>query len=439
MPPPRLRTLAREPVLSMPASVTKDVGTSTVPSLGMFAAFGGYPASTGTPVTPFTALQSAAVYGCVNCLSQDIAKLPLGIRRRLPGGRGYQAVHDHLLARLLTRPNNWMTPYQFWRYLGTSLKLRGNGYAAIIRNRAGVPVELIPLSPDRVTIHVTTRGLVFYAFSHPLIGEGEFWYAENILHIRDMMVDGGYLGLSPIAYAQDVMGTAIAAQRSAAILFRQGNQAGGVFTTDKPMSPEVAVQISNEIAKNHAGVENSSKPMVLGAGMKYERMAMTADEAQFLESRRFSVEEICRVFRVPPHKIQHIVGGTFSNLENQEQAYINDALQPIATEIEQVLAQKLFFDDELDDGLEISFDFKALLRGDMKTRYEAYSVGTQTGILSVNEARAQEGLSPIEGGDVHRFPLNTGDIKPVQPPPTGSPGDAPPKPAAAPAISPEDA
>lgn len=438
MPPTRLTVLAKEPTLPMPARTNKDVGTSTVPSLGMFAAFGGYPASTGTPVTPFTALQSAAVYGCVNRLAQDIAKLPLGVRRKLPDGQGYKTAQDHPLSRLLGRPNNWMTPFQFWRYLVTSLQLRGNGYAAIVRDRGGMPAELIPLSPDRVTVSVTSNGFVFYNFSHPLIGEGQRWYAENILHVRTMMVDGGYLGLSPIAYAQDVMGISIAAQRTAAILFRQGNQAGGVLTTEQKLSPEATGQIANEIAKNYGGTENSSKPMVLGSGFKYERMAMTADEAQFLESRKFSVEEICRVFGVPPHKIGHIVGGTFANLENQEQAYINDALQPIATEIEQVIAQKLFFDDELRDGHEMWFDFRALLRGDMKTRYDAYSVGTQSGILSVNEARAQEGLGPIEGGDVHRFPLNSGPIKPAAPPATGAPGDSAPAPATAPALPPEE-
>lgn len=430
MPPPHIRR-AVEPRLTMPpqtpSPVSKDLGTTTLPSLGMFAAFGGYPASTGTPVTPFTALQASAVYGCVNCISQDIGKLGLTIRRKLSGGRGYAGVHDHPLLKVLRKPNTWQTRSQFWRYLATSLKLRGNGYAAILRNWGGEPTALIPLSPDITTPVVSSTGRMFYRFSHPAIGQGLLWHQENILHLRDTMVDGGYVGLSPIAYAQDVMGVAIAAQRHAAILFRQGNQSSGVLSTDKPLGPEATNQIANEIAQHYQGVENSSKPMVLGGGMKYERMTMTSEEAQFLESRRFSVEEICRIFRVPPHKVQHLVGGTFSDIENEEQAYINDTLQPVATEIEQVASDRLLFEDDIASGLELYFDFDTLLRGNKKARYESYSIGTQTGILSVNEARAQEGLSPIEGGDIHRFPLNTGDIKPPSAPPTGAPGDTAPE------------
>jgi len=429
MPPPRLKH-AREPQISLPKPAeTKDVGTGTQPSLGMFAALGGYPASTGVPVTPFTAMQSSAVYGCVNRLGQDIAKLPMGLRTRLPDNAGYETVSRHPILRLMQRPNWWMTPFQFFRYMVSCLKLRGNAYAAIVRDAGGQPIELIPIGPDRISVYVSPRGVVFYNFSHPLIGEGVVWHSENILHFREMTVDGGYIGISPISYAQDVMGVSIAAQRQAAILFRQGNQTGGVLSTDKPLSPETVAQIKNELLLQHAGVENSSKPMVLGGGFKYDRMSMTPDEAQFLESRKFSVEEICRIFGVPPHKIAHIVGGTFANLENQEQAYINDALQPLATEIEQEMARKLFFSDEMDDGLELFFDFKALLRGDMKTRFDALSVAIQTGIMNINEARSGEGYGPVPGGEVYRFPLNTGEVGAATPPPTGAPGDQAPTPA----------
>ncbi|AOX16930.1 hypothetical protein A0U89_07030 [Kozakia baliensis] len=426
-----------EPTFSMP-SRQKDVGTSTQPSLGMLAAFGGMMSNTGTPVTPFTSLRSASVYGCVNRLGQDIAKLPLGVRQKLPSGEGYRPRPNHPLMRLLRRPNNWMTPYQFMRYMVSCIQLRGNAYAAILRNPLGDPVELIPISPDRVNVQVSVNGLVFYDFSHPLIGDGLRWHAEDILHFKNMCVDGGYVGLSPIAFAQDTMGLAIAAQEQAAILFRQGNQTGGILSTEKQLGPELTTQIANEVARQYSGVQNSSKPMVLGGGFKYERMSITPDEAQFLESRKFSVEEICRIFGVPPHKIQHIVGGTFANIENQEQAYINDALQPIATEVEQEQARKLFFEDEIDEGLEIFFDFRALLRGDMKTRFEAYSIGMQTGFMNGNEARANEGLGPVEGGEIYRFPLNTAPIKPASPPPTGAPGDQAPAVEDTPPIQPEE-
>lgn len=437
MPPSRLAR-PMEPTLSMTTSRQKDVGTSVQPSMGMIAAFGGMMSNTGVPITPFTSLQIAAVFGCVDRLGQDIAKLPIGLREKLPNGEGYRNRVKHPIARLLRRPNGWMTPYQFIRFMVTSLKLRGNGYAAILRDPAGNPVELIPISPDRVMVQVSETGLVFYDFSHPLIGPGQRWSAEDMLHFKGMCVDGGYVGLSPIAFAQDTMGVAISAQQQAAILFRQGNQTGGILSTDKTLSPEVTAQISAEIARHHAGVQNSSKPMVLGTGFKYERMSVTPEEAQFLESRKFSVEEICRIFGVPPHKIQHFTGATFSNIENQEQAYINDALQTIATEMEQEIARKLFFEDELDEGLEAYFNFRALLRGDMKTRYEAYSIGTQSGFLNVNEVRAEEGWGPVAGGEVYRFPLNTGPITAAKPPPTGAPGDKPPEVADIPPFKPEE-
>jgi len=406
--------------------------------MGMLAAFGGMMSNTGTPVTPFTSLRSAAVYGCVNRLSQDIAKLPLSIREALASGQGYRSMPKHPLMRLLRRPNDWMTVYQFMRFMVTSLQLRGNAFAAIVRDPAGEPVELIPISPDRVMVQVSENGLVFYDFSHPLIGPGQRWAAEDMLHFKGMCVDGGYVGLSPIAFAQDTMGLAIAAQEQAAILYRQGNQTGGILSTDKPLNPETTAQITAEVARHHAGVQNSSKPMVLGAGFKYERMSLSPEEAQFLESRKFSTEEICRIFGVPPHKIQHIVGGTFSNIENQEQAYINDALQPIATEIEQEMGRKLFFEDDQDSGCELYLDFRALLRGDMKTRYEALSIATQTGFMNINEARASEGWGPIEGGEIYRFPLNTAPVSASKPPPTGAEGNKPPENDAVPAPQPEE-
>lgn len=426
---PALARERREPQL---APISKDAGSLASPTPSLFWAFGGFPSSTGVPVSPLTAIQSTTVYGCAKARSEDLAKTPLVLRRR--SSRGFEVVFDHPIARLLRRPNDWMTPFTFKRFVELSVCYRGNAYVVIQRGPAGDAQSLIPIAPDNVSPHVSSQGTVFYDARHPLLapnGEAKRLHQDNVLHIKNIGMDAGYIGMSPIAAAQEAVGLALAAQQHGAVLFRQGAQLAGALTHPGSLSIEAKELISRTFTEKFGGVQNAHKVPVLEEGMKFEKLSLTNEEAQFLETRKFQRNEICAIFRVPPHKVMDLERATYSNMEVSEQAYINDALLPDADQIAEEMAAKLLFDDERDE-LVFAWLWDALLRADRKTRYEAHSIGLNNGFLSVNEVRLEEGRDRIEGGDQYRVPLNIGSASSPNLAPTNTPGDMAPNPARAP-------
>ncbi|GBR00515.1 phage portal protein [Acetobacter oeni] len=417
----------REPSLTFPHHQKSDSVAPTDfslawPNPNMMGLFGGWTGSTGIPVTPLTALQVSTVYGCVKAKSEDIGKLPFRLRRRLPTG-GAAVETRHPLCRLLEKPNRWMLPTEFWSYMTTAHEMRGNAYAVIVRGRAGQPVSLIPLNPDRVNVLLSPRGELYYNVSHPQLGDGLTLHGDDMLHIRNLSIDGGYLGLSPIAIAQDTIGIALAAQQHGATLFRNGVQVTGVLSSPNKLSTEAAQRMAQSWNDIYGGVQNSSKTAVLEEGTKFEKMSLTSEEAQFLETRQFAVVDICRLFRCPPHKVFDLSDAHYANIESANQDYIDDALQPLVTKYEQACGQKLLFDDERAD-LFFEFDFSALLRGDQATRFAAYQIGLNSLFMTRNEVRIKEGMNPVPGGDEFVIPLNMsspdGAPKPEgKPPPSG--------------------
>jgi len=369
MPPPRLGTLAREPSFTRAPGVEKSgaaAGTAAGPWAGGWG--GVMPGSTGVAVNPFSAMQAAAVYGCVKRLSEDVGKLPLRIRRRLRKG-GYTVDLDHPLNRLFRKPNEWQTASQCWSYYVWALALRGNAYASVLRGRAGEPTAIVPVNPDRVSPLLTPDGRLWYQISHPYLGEGLRLDQGNVLHAKGMTFDG-YTGVSPIMLAQDVVGLALASQQHGATLFRQGSQISGVLEVPAKLSAEASKRMAASWADTYAGVQNAHKIAVLEENAKFAKIGMTNEEAQFLSTRQMQVIEICRLFGVPPHKVFDLSNAHFANIENSEQQYINDTLVPIARQVEEVLEQTLLWDDEQGE-VDIRFDFNELLRGDRKTRVEA--------------------------------------------------------------------
>jgi HK97 family phage portal protein len=391
-------------VASAGASAAKQAGdivgsinSMAFPQPLLYAALGGYASNTGVPVTPFTALQSAAVYGCVKCISEDIAGLPLQVRRRTSDG-GWAIDLRHPLNRLFRRPNRWMSAWQFWSYSLTAACLRGNAYIVIQRDRNGMPVELIPVTPDRVTVKLSVvDGRPWYLVNARQIGIGVWVPPEDMIHMKNMSVDG-YLGLSPIACAQDVIGLSLAAQQHGAALFRQGGQVAGVIKHPGRLGDEAAKNLGESWRDTHGGVQNAFKTVILEEGMTFDKIAITNEDAQFLQTRQFQVLDICRLYRVPPHKLAEYGRATFNNIEQQQQAYVDDALGPATEQLEGLMNDQLLFDDERED-YETHFDYTGLLRGDTIRRYQSYQIGLSNGFLNRNEVRAREGLNPIEGGE----------------------------------------
>lgn len=418
---------APAPETKMDSGVTAGLGW---PQPMMYAALGGYASNTGVPVTPFTALQAAAVYACVRCISQDLAVLTPFVRRRLAGG-GYQRAGVHPLNVLFRRPNRWQTWFEFVSYLVSSLCLRGNAFVVVERDKDANPVELVPIAPDRCTIMLAEDGELWYRINSRRLGDGLIVPPDDMLHVKNISMDG-YVGVSPIAVAQDVIGLALATQQHGSVLFRQGGQIGGVISHPGKLSKEAADRIANSWRETHSGVQNAHKVAILEESMKFEKVAITNEEAQFLETRRFQVVDICRLYGVPPHRLGELEKATFSTVEQQNQQYYDSALKPLAVSIEQLFDHHLLFDDER-TVFSIKFDFDEMLRGPLKERYEAYQIGTLNGWLNRNEVREKENLDPIEGGDEYRVPLNTGVPAPnlgqASPPPTETaPGNPAPEP-----------
>lgn len=418
MPPAHLAGRAIEPRLTMPATAVRksDGWTASAPGSAMLASFGVGVNSAGVSVTPYTALTATVFYACVRCLADDIAKLPLQVHRLLPSG-GYTVDREHPLNKLLRRPNRWQTPFQFFHYWVTALAMRGNGCTAVLRTDSGAPRALVPLNPDRTTILRSPQGWLFYGFSHSLLKDGEQYtlHQDDVMHIRGMSLDG-YTGISPVWALGEAIGLSLATQQHGSTLFSQGAQIAGVLKAPTALSTEAAKRMAESWRNVHSGVHNAAKTAVLEEGVTFEKIGMTSDEAQFLATRAFQIPEICRGFRVPPHKVQSLDRATFTNIENQNQQYIDDALMPIARQIEETAEEALLFDEER-GRFQLRFDFDALLRGDTLTRYNAYHVALGDGWLNRNQVRVRENMQPFPGGDEYRVALNTGPAAPTLPAP----------------------
>lgn len=410
------------------AAVTSTLGGLGWPQPMLYAALGGYASNTGVPVTPFTSLQAAAVYGCIRAISQDIGVLTPFVRRRLVGG-GYRREPLHPLNKLFRRPNRWQTWFEFIGYVVTSLCLRGNAFIVIERDRDANPIELVPIAPDRATIMLTDDGEMWYRINSRRLGQGLLVPPDDMIHVKNISMDG-YVGVSPIAIAQDVIGLALATQQHGGVLFRQGGQIGGVISHPGQLSKEASDRIANSWRETHSGVQNAHKVAILEEGMKFDKVAITNEEAQFLETRRFQVIDICRLYGVPPHRLGELDKATLNNIEAQNQQYVDSALKPTTISIEQLFDHHLLFDDERGT-YQCKFDYDDMTRGATLERYQAYQIGTLNGWLNRNEVRARENLDPITDGtgDEYRVPLNTAvpsdNLAQTTTAPTAQPGDKP--------------
>lgn len=398
-----------------PGDIVGSINSMAFPQPLLYAALGGYASNTGVPVTPFTALQSAAVYGCCKCIAEDIAGLPLQVRRRTPNG-GWVIDRQHQLNRLFRRPNRWMSAAQFWNYVLTAYCLRGNSYIVIQRDSTGSAVELIPVTPDRVTVKLSVvDGMPWYLVNARQIGIGVWVAPEDMIHMKNMSVDG-YLGLSPIACAQDVIGLALAAQQHGAVLFRQGGQIAGVLRHPGRLGKEATENLAESWRDTYAGVQMAHKVAILEEGMQFDKIAITNEDAQFLQTRQFQVLDICRMYRVPPHKLAEYGRATFNNVEQQQQMYIDDCLGPCTVQLEGLMNDQLLFEDE-QGTYETHFDYTGLLRGDLIRRYQSYSIGLAQGFLNRNEVRAAENMNPIPDGDEYNITAKPGEAVPGANPP----------------------
>jgi len=363
--------------------------------------------TSGKPVNERTAMQTTAVYSCVRILAEAVAQLPLHVYAYKEDG-GKEIKHDHPLYYLLhDEPNPEMTSFVFRETLMSHLLIWGNAYAQIIRDGAGRVLGLYPLLPDKMEVERDERGNLYYIYSRDtdenpnFKGSGQFVLkAENVLHIPGLGFDG-LIGYSPIAMAKNTVGMTLACEEYGASFFANGANPGGVLEHPGVLKDPSKVRESwNSV---YRGSNNAHKIAVLEEGMKYQQIGIPPEEAQFLETRKFQVNEIARLFRVPPHMVGDLEKSSFSNIEQQSLEFVKYTLEPWVIRWEQALQRALLLPGEKGKYF-IKFNLDGLLRGDYQSRMNGYSVGRQNGWLSANDIREMENLNPIsdeEGGNLY--------------------------------------
>jgi HK97 family phage portal protein len=364
--------------------------------------------SSGKAVNERTAMQTSAVYACVRILAESVAGLPLHIYRYDKDG-GKVRTASHPLYRLLhDEPNPEMTSFVFRETLMAHLLLWGNAYAQIDRDGRGYPVALYPLLPNKMEVSRSKGGELLYTYNRDADESGGKPQAgvftmrrEDVLHIPGLGFDG-LIGYSPIAMAKNAIGMALATEDYGAAFFANGANPGGVLEHPGVIKPDQADRL-RESWRSQFGGANAHKVAVLEEGLKFKQMSIPPEQAQFLETRKFQINEIARIFRVPPHMVGDLEKSSFSNIEQQSLEFVKYTLDPWIVRWEQSLTQSLLLPGEK-TAVFIRFNLDGLLRGDYQSRMQGYSVGIQNGFFSVNDVRSLEDLNLLtdeEGGNLH--------------------------------------
>jgi HK97 family phage portal protein len=357
--------------------------------------------STGQRIDPDTAMRLSAVYACVRVLSESFAVLPFRLYKTKKSGARI-AVTNHWLYQLIAKaPNPYQTPFEWREMLQGHLVLRGNAFNQIIPDGEGGISALLPLHPDRVKMVPLSNGSYRYEYTDST-GQVTALARNEVWHLRGLSSDGR-MGMSPIQFQSEVIASALASQDFGNRFFQNDAQPPGWIEFPGRITDESARTALQAAWQSRQGGANRGKTAILDMQMKYHEIAVNNRDSQFLESRQFSVSEIARIFRVPPHMIGDLSKATFSNIEQQSLEFVSYTMTPWAERWESSLETFLL---GLDTGLEPEFDFSVLLRGDAAGRSAYYHNGILDGWLTRNEARSREGLDPLEGLDEPLRPLN---------------------------------
>ncbi len=366
------------------------VSAATTFSFGM--------AGSGKSVNARTAIQVSTVYACVRVIAETVASLPFSVFEQ--DKTGSQKALDHPLYRILhDEPNPEMTSFVWREAMLTHLLLWGNSYSQILRAGRGSVIGLYPLLPDHMEVDRDDKGKLTYTYS-TTSGEQVKLRPEDVLHIPGLGFDG-IMGYSPIAVERNAVGLSIAAEEFGGKFFGNGATPSGILTHPNTVKNPKALRESWMEA--YGGSSNANRVAILEEGMTFTRISMPNNEAQFLETRKFQVEEICRIYRVPPHMIADLEHATFSNIEHQSIDFAVHCIRPWLVRIEQSVNRALFSEKEK-GRFYCQFNLDGLMRGSYKERMEGYAIGRQNGFLSANDIRRLENQNPIpkeEGGDAY--------------------------------------
>lgn len=370
----------------------------------------------GKNVNERSAMQMTAVYACVRILSEAIAGLPLHLYHSKPDGGKEKAVGHPLYFLLHDEPNAEMTSFVFRETLMTHLLLWGNAYAQVIRNGKGEVIALYPLMPNRMQVNRNERGQLYYQYTTSsddaptMEGSTVVLMPEDVLHIPGLGFDG-LVGYSPIAMAKNAIGLAIATEEYGAKFFANGAAPSGVL--EHPGTIKDPQRVRDAWMSQFGGSHNSGKVAVLEEGMKYTPISISPEQAQFLETRKFQINEIARIFRVPPHMVGDLEKSSFSNIEQQSLEFVKYTLDPWVIRWEQSLQRTLLSSEDKKEYF-FKFNLEGLLRGDYASRMSGYATARQNGWMSANDIRELENLDRIPaelGGDLY---LINGNMLPLE-------------------------
>ena len=385
--------------------IRSPVENKTIPSNRFY--FGN--SSAGKNVNERSAMQMTAVYACVRILAESVASLPLHLYSSNEDGNKEKAKEHPLYFILHDEPNPEMTSFIFRETLMTHLLLWGNAYAQVIRNGKGEVVSIYPLMPNKMKVkrdNLTKE--IIYEYYHE---DGKVELSDfDVLHIPGLGFDG-LIGYSPIAMAKNAIGMALATEEYGAKFFANGAQPGGVL--EHPGIIKDPERVRDSWSQSFGGSSNSNKIAVLEEGMKYTPISISPEQAQFLETRKFQINEIARIFRVPPHMVGDLEKSSFSNIEQQSLEFVKYTLDPWVLRWEQAMNRALISKKDKPSYF-ISFNVDGLLRGDYESRMNGYATARQNGWMSANDIRTLENLDLIskeDGGDLY---LVNGNMLPLE-------------------------
>jgi HK97 family phage portal protein len=357
--------------------------------------------SAGMNINEHTALTYSAVFCAVSLISGTTAMLPLHLMRERKDKRE-RATHKTIYRVMHSRANPYMAAMVVREVLMAHALLWGNGYAEIVRNGMGEVVELWPISPNRVKIKIVNDELVYEI---NVGGEMILLPRYKVLHLPGLGFDG-FQGYSIVSLARESIGLGMAMEQFGAKFFGQGAHPGIIVSHPGRLSEAAHTNLSAELSLKYAGLGQAHRLMLLDDGMKMEKVGISQEDSQFLESRQFQIPEIARWFGLPPHKLKDLTKSSFSNIESEQISFVTESILPWLIRLEQHFHMQLLTDFEVRQGYYFKHVVEGLLRGDAKSRAEFYAKMWGIGSMSQNEIRDKEDLDPIEGGDELFVPMN---------------------------------
>jgi HK97 family phage portal protein len=348
------------------------------------------------------ALKEATVFACIRILSEAVAKLPIKVYQDI---NGIKKATDHPLYSLLkTRPNPYMTSFNFFNCLEAQRNLRGNSYASIEYDRYGNIKAIWPIDSERVEIWVDDKGLfntknkLWYVINLPN-GDKVKLKSDEILHFKGFTLDG-IVGITPLTYLRTLIENGKASEEYINKFFQNGMQTKGIVQYVGDLNKEAEATFREKFEQMSNGLKNAHRISLLPLGYQFQPISLSMADAQFLENTELTIRQIAAAFGIKMHQLNDLERATHTNISEQQRQFYIDTLMAILTMYEQELTYKLLLDSELNSGYYCKFNVDAITRADIKSRYEAYRIGIQGGFLQPNEVRAKEEMESVEGGDV---------------------------------------